>query len=102
MTNDDTERHWTVDRRVPLALLIVIAVQFAGLVWWGASIDNRTEHAITGLAEASARIGALEARQSAADTSRARIEERLVAQSATLIRIERLLERMAEERERRP
>lgn len=37
---DDCE-HWTVDRRIPLALVFAIAVQTAGIVWWSAATSER-------------------------------------------------------------
>lgn len=38
MTQD---RHWHLDRRVPLAMILAIAVQTAGVIWWGSSINER-------------------------------------------------------------
>lgn len=40
-TTDRRGEHWTVDRRIPLALVAAIAIQTAGAVWWAASIDQR-------------------------------------------------------------
>lgn len=34
-------RHWTVDRRVPLAMILAIVLQTAGLVWWASSLSER-------------------------------------------------------------
>lgn len=33
--------HWVVDKRIPLALVITIIFQTAGIVWWAASISGR-------------------------------------------------------------
>ena len=33
--------HWTVDRRIPLALVLTIALQTATLIIWGTTLTNR-------------------------------------------------------------
>jgi hypothetical protein len=33
--------HWTVDRRVPLALVIMLLAQTGGAVWWTSSLNSR-------------------------------------------------------------
>lgn len=40
MTRDD-DRHWHLDKRVPIALIFTIIVQTAGLVWWASSLTER-------------------------------------------------------------
>lgn len=37
----DSKQHWTVDKRIPLALVITIVLQTGGLVWWAATISSR-------------------------------------------------------------
>lgn len=37
----DREKHWTVDRRVPLALILAMFGQTGGLVWWASGINQR-------------------------------------------------------------
>jgi hypothetical protein len=39
--NQPTGDHWTVDRRIPLALILAIVVQTGGIVWWAASASER-------------------------------------------------------------
>ena len=41
MREPDDYRHWHLDRRVPLALIVTIVMQTAGLVWWASSISER-------------------------------------------------------------
>lgn len=38
MTQD---RRWHLDRRVPLATILMIVLQTAGVIWWGSSINER-------------------------------------------------------------
>lgn len=33
--------HWTVDRRIPFALVLTIALQTATLIIWGTTLTNR-------------------------------------------------------------
>jgi hypothetical protein len=35
------DRHWHLDKRVPLALIMTIVIQTAGLVWWASSLSER-------------------------------------------------------------
>jgi hypothetical protein len=36
-------KHWTVDKRVPLALILAISVQTCGIVWWASGLTSRVE-----------------------------------------------------------
>jgi hypothetical protein len=40
MTRDDDKR-WHLDKKVPLALILTIAIQTGGFVWWAASTNER-------------------------------------------------------------
>lgn len=35
------ETKWHLDKRVPLALILTIVIQTAGLVWWASSLSER-------------------------------------------------------------
>lgn len=37
------KQHWSVDKRVPLALIFMLMVQTAGAIWWAATISGRVE-----------------------------------------------------------
>lgn len=41
MNDDDPQRHWHLDKRVPIALIIAIAMQTATLIIWGTSLTER-------------------------------------------------------------
>jgi hypothetical protein len=41
MTQEEDCKHWTVDKRVPLALIVTIVIQTGGLVWWASSLSER-------------------------------------------------------------
>lgn len=38
---DDQKQHWTVDKRIPLALIVTIVLQTAGFGVWVGAINNR-------------------------------------------------------------
>jgi hypothetical protein len=37
----DEDTHWHLDKRVPIALILAIILQTAGLVWWASSLSER-------------------------------------------------------------
>jgi hypothetical protein len=39
MTED--QGHWHLDKRVPIALIMTIAVQTAGFIWWASDVNAR-------------------------------------------------------------
>ena len=36
-------KHWTIDKRVPLALILTISIQTCGIVWWASGLTTRVE-----------------------------------------------------------
>jgi hypothetical protein len=36
-------KHWTVDKRIPLALILTISIQTCGIVWWASGLTTRVE-----------------------------------------------------------
>ena len=47
MSRPDKERresdHWTVDKRVPLALILILFSQTLGATWWAATMTSRVQ-----------------------------------------------------------
>lgn len=39
MSDDKPDRHWHLDRRVPIAIIFAIFVQTCGAIWWAATIS---------------------------------------------------------------
>lgn len=78
MTSDN---HWHLKKEVPLALVFVIAVQTAGIVWWAASTNER--------------VASIEARleeQHSLTERTARMEAQLEGIHQAIIRMERRLD----------
>lgn len=38
MTDD---KHWSVDKRIPIALIVTMGLQTAGAVWWASGLSER-------------------------------------------------------------
>lgn len=72
--------HWHLDKRVPISIIVALAVQSAAILWWAATLE--------------ARVGTLEVAMDAnSDTS-----ERLTRIEVILERVERNQETMNRER----
>ena len=40
-TSQIDKAHWTVDKKVPLALIFAIFLQTSGAFWWAGKVDSR-------------------------------------------------------------
>lgn len=80
---DPAASSWHVDKRVPIALMITIGIQTAGIVWWASDI--------------SARVGYVE-RQISTTAPQAdrltRVEVRVESIQEGVNRIERMIQRV--------
>lgn len=78
MTQD---RHWHLDRKVPLALIITIAAQTGTFIWWAASLSERVN-----VLERSAVLYAPQADRLT------RMEVKIEGVEKVMLRLERLIE----------
>ncbi len=51
-----SDRHWHIDKRIPLALIVVLLLQTFGMGWWASSTEARLSN-VEKRIEASAPIG---------------------------------------------
>jgi hypothetical protein len=80
---------WHLDKRVPIALILTVAIQTGAMVWWAASISARVEMHERQIASLqSAEIAAAAETRRISETL-ARLDERLAQQTAVLLRLER-------------
>ena len=82
---------WHLDRKVPLALIVTMAIQTLGVIWWAASLSTRVDHQerqIDSLVAAEQQTKQ-EARRIGEWLSR--VDERIAAQTEMLRRLERNL-----------
>jgi len=91
---EPSDPHWSIDRRIPLALITSLLVQFGGFVWWFSSVESRLTVKEQRLARVEQRLDEDQRAISAIVERLARIEERANAQLELLRRIDgRLQER---------
>ena len=84
MTASDSSAHWTLDRRVPVALILSIVLQSAGLFMW---------------------VGALTSRVSELETKAVRAVdagERVISLEAEMREVRRILERIEAKLDQHP
>ena len=86
--------HWSIDRRIPLALIATLLMEFGGFVWWFSSVESRLTMKEQRLSRVEQRLDDDQRMISFIGERLARIEERTNAQIDLLKRIEtRLSER---------
>ena len=86
--------HWSIDRRIPLALIVTLLVQFGGFIWWFSSVESRLTMKEQRLTRVEQRLDDDQRSIATIGARLARIEERSNAQIDLLKRIEaRLAER---------
>jgi len=95
-SSDPPELHWTIDRRIPLALITTLLIQFGGFIWWFSSVESRLTVKEQRLARVEQRLDDDQRTISTIVERLARIEERSNAQLELLRRIDTRLQ------ERRP
>lgn len=44
MSDMQQDREWHLDKRVPLALILTIALQTGAMLWWAASLSERVNN----------------------------------------------------------
>lgn len=44
MTPSDDDKKWHLDRKVPIAIIVTLAVQTAGFAFWTGALSQRVEH----------------------------------------------------------
>lgn len=79
---------WHLDKRVPIALIITLIMQTAGMVWWAAGLSHRVDQHARDIAALTT-----DGRTYGAETSRirevlARLDERMAAQTDLLRRLD--------------
>lgn len=93
----DSGDHWSFDRKIPLAVIMALFVQTAGMVWWVSKQESR----ITALEQSGttgmARLDANDKAVNDSAKSIARIEERQQAAIDTSKRIEAKIDKLADQ-----
>lgn len=97
--------HWTLDKKVPLAIIIAILAQFAGVVWMASRFNAENMETKRDIARIEATLKAVVDRIDRVDTARTagemrivRVEEQVRQIYETVKRIDEKLERDAGQR----
>ncbi|MGE0830808.1 MAG: hypothetical protein AB7O04_15850 [Hyphomonadaceae bacterium] len=70
---------WHLDKRVPIALILALLLEFAGIVWWGAQLSARVdvlERSALVISEDHERLVRVETTVQSIDQRLARMEDR--------------------------
>lgn len=90
---DPAGGNFHIDKRVPVALIVTMLVQTAGIVWWAATLQAAQAQALVDNQRIESRVERMETLRDDLSVRVIRIEEKLVGQTDTLQRILRSVER---------
>jgi len=90
---DPAGGNFHIDKRVPVALIVTMLVQTAGVVWWAATLQAAQAQALVDGRRIESRVERMETQRDDLTTRVIRIEEKLVGQTDSLERILRAVER---------
>lgn len=84
--------HWTLDRKVPVAIVATILIQLIGFAWYAAKLDARVEEQALRLNRAETQITSIEREARDVSTRLVRVEEKVSAILDILRRLERAVD----------
>lgn len=89
----EQEAHWSLDRRVPIGIIVALLVQSAGLVWWARGVVADIELVRADKSELDRRVTTIERRAESDKLSErmAVIENQIRQQTELLVRIDQRL-----------
>lgn len=86
--------HWTLDKKIPLAIILALLAQGGGLAWWAATLEGRLSMAERSIVKLDGRDG-----EQRADRDRMiRLEERIISMVEEQRRMNGKLELLLDER----
>ena len=86
--------HWTLDKKIPIAIIFALLVQGGGLAWWAATLEGRLSVAERSIVKLDGRDG-----EQRADRDRMiRLEERIISMVEEQRRMNGKLELLLDER----
>jgi TolA-binding protein len=84
---------WHLDKRVPLALIVAIALQTAGAIWWAASINGEVQSTRQRVDRLDVQVEAIRNASQAQAVQLGRIEESVRGMRSDISRLIGTLER---------
>ena len=88
----DPTDHWTLDRRVPVAIVVTILIQLIGFAWYAAKLDARVDEQAARISRAETQITSIEREARDVSTRLVRVEEKVGSILDILRRLERAIE----------
>jgi Tfp pilus assembly protein PilO len=82
---------WHLDRRVPLVLILTLALQTGGMVWWASALSSQVQNHDTRISRAESQISQLASDDRKTAELLGRLDERLVSLDRTLQHLQRIL-----------
>ena len=95
MSDDERALHWTLDRRIPVALIVVMAAQIFTGGWFLAEQASKTATLERDAEISASRLQAIELRQGAVEAFGERIDERTSTLIEAMRRVEAAVSRIA-------
>jgi len=89
MREDENPNLWHIEKKVPVAIVLSMVLQGAGLIWWANGITKDSQ-------EHSRRLAQLEAQR--AEQRLTVLESQMIDSRGSLLRIENKLDRLIEGR----
>lgn len=86
------DESWHLDKKVPVAIIVVLIGQFLGGMWFLAKLDSKIEEQATRLAKTEAQILTIDREAREFGNRIARIEEKTSSMLTILQRLERVLD----------
>jgi hypothetical protein len=87
------QQAWHLDRRVPIALIVALAVQTSGIVWWAASLSGRVDQHARDIARTGGEVAVLRDAAQTQAVQMGRIEEQISGLRTDIGRLLMALER---------
>lgn len=99
MTDQSEKEHWTVDKKIPLALVITLLVQTGGVVWWSSQLSSRVNMIEERNIKLEVEIGKLKDNSGEIRERFAKAETTMLAFVETTRRIETKLDRLIDDKQ---
>jgi tRNA A-37 threonylcarbamoyl transferase component Bud32 len=91
MTTDPANENWHLDKRIPLALIVTMMLQFGGGIWWLSQIQFRVEQQGSDIKRLETTMSSTQVDRNSLDNRITRIEEKLSGQTEILREIKTLV-----------
>lgn len=92
-----SREHWSVDKKIPLALMLAILAQTGAGVWWASALNTRVTSVETHSIQVDTTLTKIAADSATADVRTARLEERYSAIEDTLKRLDDKMDKVLDQ-----